>query len=572
MHEDALKLNESGGKLFEALTECILEDLYGKASVTAQPSCKTMHIKPDILVGPPARPTHVVLVTHATAVNNAGHKIDRGTEELFEIKTRFPTIPVAINLIWHSPLAWKDGYLKRMDEMFDANWVAFRDCDEYAASLPEMIATLKAMERADSDQYHSILRKGTLISTYKTSILAHLRSVTKKNVALWRAERQRHYGIIFDAPGVDTRLRKDLISITALRPELLRDLLQKGRAKVDPKTAQEIGTEILRRKTLSGSIVSLDDALQQRLHGASSFLGPKPFADLLCDISVKRWSSGTTVEGIDVAKARVEALLSACRDGKLLDLVAESWDTQSPLYSARCWPLYIGVAVIKALLDEDFGFLNAQRRALGDTHQAYRWDLLNRYARGESDCLSRADLSKVIKVFQANVNSLPSTDADSILKNESYLAQLALHRVKDENPLMLFVERTLSLAGIQYEGWPDQGPTTQCPFAVKANLASTSGLTSWHFKIHDGRLLHVLSSYSATHKDKEYCAKAHLSRYRWGGREFEKSSFGEVGLILDGKWKPSETSMFSSAGVVWFPSDNPTSWIEWLKKKRVSVA
>jgi hypothetical protein len=130
---------------------------------------------------------------------------------------------------------------------------------------------------------------------------------------------------------------------------------------------------------------------------------------------------------------------------------------------------------------------------------------------------------------------------------------------------MLFVERTLSFAGIGYDGWPNQGAITQCPFAVRAALGASSGRTAWHFRVGEAKLLHVLSNYSSTHKDKEYCAKARLARYEWAKNHYKKASIGQLGLILDGRWKSSETSMFTSAGICWFSSDDPGSWTDWLK-------
>jgi hypothetical protein len=565
MHDDAKKLNETGGKLFEALTECILEDIYGVESITAQPSCDTMHIKPDILVGSASNPSHVVLVTHATAINNAGHKVDRGIEELFEIKTRFRGVPIAVNLIWHSPLAWSDGYLKRMDEMFDVNWVAFRDCELYESSLPEMIAVLDQLNLSESSEYHEIVRSSNLVYAYSTSVSERILTSNRKNAALWRIERSQRFSVTFEHSESDTSMGKDLVSLTAMRPGLLQEVLEKGRVKVDPALAQEIRTNVLRVRTLNGTFVSLEDSLVSRLEKASSFFGVNHLNGLLCDIATKRWATGTTVETADVAKSRIEQVIDCCESGTLLGLVDDSWDCSSKFYTARCWPLYVGVAIIKVFVDREFGFLNAQRRALGDTHSAFRWDLLNRYVRGEQSCLSRADLEKVVSVFQELIRGLDEIDAESVFGNKRYIAELELHRVKDENPLMLFVEKTLSVAKIDFEGWPSQGKITQCPFAVRAGLGAASGRTSWHFQIKDGRLLHVLSNYSSTHKDKEYCAKSRLSRYQWDGRKYDRSPVGEIGIILDGRWRSSETSMFSSAGIHCFPSDDPKAWIKWLK-------
>ncbi len=565
MHEDARKLNETGGKLFEALTECVLEDIFGGGSITAQPRCEQMHIKPDIVIGSPNCPSHVVLVTHATAINNAGHKVDRGIEELFEIKTRFPKVPIAVNLIWHSPLAWSDGYIKRMDEMFDINWVAFRDCSEYESSLPEMINTLKKLDSSEPAEYRSIVRKSSLVSCFRNSIAARIKSSKQRNAELWKLERSKVFTITFSDRETDTKSGKDLVSLTSLRPEFLRELFEKGRVKVDPSWAQEMGADVLQIRTIRGSFASLDDVMIERFTKALTFFGKDNLTNLLCDISTRRWATGTTVEGVDIAEKRIEALFAAARSKTFIDLVESSWDPSSPLYTARCWPLYIGVAIIKAFADKEFGFLNAQRRALGDTHSAFRWDLLNRYARGEKDCLNRKDLLKVVQVFQDAIQSVRTKNPKAVLENEKYVSELGLHRVKDESPLMLFVERTLSFAGIGYEGWPNQGAITQCPFAVRAALGASSGRTAWHFKVGEAKLLHVLSNYSSTHKDKEYCAKARLARYEWATSHYKASSIGQLGLILDGRWKSSETSMFTSAGIRWFPSDDPGSWTDWLK-------
>jgi hypothetical protein len=565
MHEDARKLNETGGKLFEALTECVLEDIFGGSAITAQPRCEQMHIKPDFVIGSPNCPSHVVLVTHATAINNAGHKVDRGVEELFEIKTRFQKIPVAINLIWHSPLAWIDGYIRRMDEMFDINWVAFRDCSGYETSLPEMINTLDRLDNSEPTEYKSIVRESSLVADFRNSIAARIKYSKRINTELWKLERSKAFTITFSDRETETKIGKDLISITSLRPKFLRELFEKGRVKVDANWTQEIGADVLQIRTLRGTFASLHNATIERFAKASTFFGKTTLTNLLCDISTKRWATGTTVEGVQIAEKRIETLFAAARSKTLIELVESSWDPSSLLYSARCWPLYIGVAIIKALADKEFGFLNAQRRALGDTHSAFRWDLLNRYARGEKDCLNRKDLLKVVQVFQDAIQSLRIKDPRTVLENENYVAELALHRVKDESPLMLFVERTLSFAGIGYDGWPNQGAITQCPFAVRAALGASSGRTAWHFRVGEAKLLHVLSNYSSTHKDKEYCAKARLARYEWAKNHYKKASIGQLGLILDGRWKSSETSMFTSAGICWFSSDDPGSWTDWLK-------
>jgi hypothetical protein len=570
MHKDAIKLNESGGKLFELLSEIILAEIFGEEKIFSQPKCPEMQIAPDIFIGDEQTPSHVVLVTHATAKNAAGVKVDRNIEELFEAKTRLSPRPIVVNLIWHSPIGWSEGHIQRQDEMFDCNWVAYRDCSEYDTALPVMIDTAADIAGLEREEAMTVVRATGIAQAFAKSLHRMIPKAEKGNNALiWKLEAARTGDKIEAISGYDLRLKDDLVSICLLDPNLVETLFNGAKLRFDDSHTPAVNSGALRKSnSIKGSFCQLEPGLRDRLNPMVSAIGISGLAALIQEVADSEGYSqlATVYEEQSTALKRLDAILSYASRRDLITLVEGCWKKNDNLFNGRCWPLYSASAVIKAKVNEDFGFLFAQRQALGDTNRGFGWDILNRYTRREKGVISHEELLKVCKVFENSLNQVKTSSLETLLGDIEYWQRVEIQKNKKGNPLPWYVRRTLISGGIDHVGFPDPCKTSLCPFIARAGGNKITGITRWHFSTASGDLLHILTNYSTTHKDKEYSAKSRIAHYEWNGKCVGKSSVRRIGIILDGSWSENKLSMFRSSGNALFRADEPDSWIKWLKE------
>lgn len=571
MISDAIKLNESGGKLFEILSEMMLEDIFGKKQVFPQPKCPQMLIAPDIFIKSETKPSHIVMVTHATAKNAAGVKVDRTSEELFEAKTKIYPPPMSINLIWHSPIGWAKGHLDRLEEMFDCSWIAFNDCMDYTKALPKMIEVANHISGCDREKSASIARASNLSKHFMRSLKDKLSRASHKNDSLWAHEIRRLKA--FSRPPIvpiNTEVKDDLISLCVIPAEDLAELLQRKRLPFSSK--HQIGINaggLTRTKSLRGDGVAIEANLYSRIDPIACQLTPQGVVGMVKDISESEGYSQflTTYEAEHKKLARINLIARAVKQRSLHSLVADCWKKSSDLYTGRCWPFDIASGLIKSLVNEDFGLLNIQREALGDNRAGFKWDSLVWFINGDTTALPNKDLRAIAAKFESYLAKTDLSDPEKLLEDLLYWQKMSVQKNKTGNPLPWLVRHTLLRGKIPFIGFPDSGISTYCPFAAKAGAAKVSGVTRWHFFVNEEKILHVLTNYSTTHKHKEYSAKTRIAHHIWNGTDYDLSQIQHIGFVLDGEWSEDEVGMFIDAGAHVFPANNPNAWVEWAKMK-----
>jgi hypothetical protein len=567
------KLNEPGGKLFELLSYLMLEEASGE-KVTFQPRPTYMLINPDLAIGKESAPIVLALVTHATAKNAAGVKVDRNIEELFEAKTLSPlnNIPKVINFIWHSPVGWADGHIARLENAFDFTWIAFRDCKAYTSLLPTFvklsadIVALNFKDSLDVIKKAGILKK--LLLEFSPLFRKNILTTKIKHGNLWTNERKRVVPYSSKSPfAVNNRVKLDLMSLM-LVPLSSLSLLLKGKSeKTTPLFDSAImAGSLVNFRSLVKNEVSISKDLQFRLDLLIRTLGIDTLVTALTGANdTEGFNSLTTAfEPENLTEKRVSLLRMHSTKGTLYDLIQESWNKTSLLYNGRCWVIEFAVTIIKTKLRADYGLLTVQREALGDSRLNFGWDLLFWYVTGKRKSLTEPQLRQISKIIESYINKISSKTNDLTLSREvrNWLIK-ELRKKKQGNPLPWLVKTALTNAGIKSKGFPETLISRACPFATLSGLKSTSGLSLWHI-LAEKKIIHILSSYSSTHKHKEYSAKARVANYVAGGGLIQKdTAISEIGIILDGIWSESEVNMFQKAGVNIFSMDNPSAWLKW---------
>lgn len=570
------KLNEPGGKLFELLSLLMLEEASGK-QVIFQPRPSYMQINPDLAVGDEEAPIILALVTHATAKNAAGVKVDRSLEELFEAKTLSPPrqVPIVINLIWHSPVGWATGHIARLENAFDFTWIAFRDCKAYRALLPVFVKLSSEIALLEFEEAMNILRRSNVLKPLMIEFgqLFH-KAIDRSNSThpqLWLQERRRCAPFKSKTSfAIGNRVKLDLMSLLVVPPATLPSLLNgKGEpytSEFDPAIQSEA---VVRFRSLVKNEVRIPQGLIQRMEPLVSFIGVETIETALTGArDTEGYGSITTAfEPEERTERRISLLREASANGALYELVQESWDKSSPLYNGRCWAVEFGTTLVKACLNDDYGLLALQREALGDSRLEYYWNLLIWYVRGKKDALTESEVQSVCSVLEKNISRIGTkTDNSRLAKDVREWLAKELRKIKTGNPLPWLIRATLADRGVTVTGFPGLSIQRYCPFAALSGLANASGVTRWHLMVgkKNKRILHVLSSYSSTHKHKEYSAKARLAHYVvTNGSIARDTAINGIAIILDGVWRESEVNMFQQAGVDVFAMDDPKSWLEW---------
>lgn len=577
------KLNEAGGKVFELMTYLLFESVYGAGQVTYQPRPPYMLINPDLGIGDIEEPSTLVLITHATAINSAGVKIDRSIEELFQAKTRAPvnSIPKVVSIIWHSPVGWAEGQLKRIDSAFDLNWVAFRDSDQYVISLEKIIALCEKTENLDFQSSLSIVKESGVIDYFKdsfTNIYQLFLEKKQHNKTIWHWERNRCISYReLNGYAIKTNMKYDLISMLPIPSDLFKKLCLSNNETV--KFSSEYEGSILagglsEKVSLKGREVCLQPELFMRIQEPLNFLGFDVFSQTL---SLTREEHG--IESIDLLfesnddlKKKIDLVRNSLQKNQFYELVLNSWEEESGIYTGRCWPIEFAVAILKIFVDRYLGLLTIERESIGNTGNSFPLSKLIAYVNGSIKLLGQEEIRSICQVITEYFKtiSLPS-DSSLISVQLQHWFKREYMKKKKSNPLLWFVRNALLSQGVTLEGFPSPLITFQCPFAQKVNLRKASGANRWHFRTYSDnekrKILHVLSSYSSSHKHKEYSAKQRLIRYTVSHDQFvQRDEFDEIGIILDGIWREHEVQMFLQSGVVVFPIDRIQDWINWCKE------
>lgn len=576
------KLNEPGGKLFELLSFAILRAIYGRGKVEFQPRPSFMLIDPDLGVRDGERYEAIVLVTHATAKNAAGVKIDRSLEELFEAKTRTSKsqVPLAINLIWHSPFGWTKGHLARLDIAFDLNWVAFRDSEVYGRHLTHMVSLAKEIASLSHEESLAAVESSTLAAAFMpemTHKIAGLSRPPRLHSPLWGSERARVARLPASAGAISNQVKLDLTSLSLLPPNTLSRFLTGKRVAYDAIYEPVLGSGgLVRFKSISENSVQMPAVLAARIKMIASLVGTEPIEQSLAAARDSEGFSAFFVayEPQPVAERRVREIRTAADSSRFLRLLGDSWKSDSALFTGTCWPLEFAVALVQETCDRGYGLLTLQREALGDSNPSYGWDPLWRYVSGDRDRLNERELLPVCDAIVRKLARIRTKVSDSALARHVQLRiGKRLRRKKKANPLLWFVRAVIDACNLDAQGFPSVGVVHQCPFARLAGLPAISGSSTWHFRLSNKKaseahtLLHVLSSYSSTHKHKEYAVKGRLVNYRANDTSVVlDDTVSRIGLLLDGEWTATQTELLRNAGVHVFSIDDLGSWVAWASK------
>jgi len=538
-----------------------------------------MLIEPDLGVRDDSGYEAIALVTHATAKNAAGVKIDRSLEELFEAKTRAPkpNCLLMINLIWHSPFGWTKGHISRLDNAFDLNWVAFRDSHAYASHLQGMVSLAKTIATLSIDDSLAAVEGSGLATAFipeiKKKIAAFSRPL-RLHQSLWSCERSRLATLPTPIGTISNTVKLDLTALSMLPPNSLGGFLTASRMPYAPVYDPVLASGgLVRVNSIKGSFVTMPAPLAARVGALCASAGLDPVEWSLSSARVAEGFSAFFVafESPAIAEERVRRVRSAATSSGFNNLLDDAWDATDPLFTGTCWPLEFAVALVQETSESGYGLLTLQREALGDLNPSFGWDPLWRYVSGDRTRLSGSDIAQVCHKISGRLSGISTRSSDGKLA-AIVQARISkrLRRKKKANPLLWFVRAVIDASTMTATGFPSIGMQHQCPFSQLAGLRSISGRSAWHFRIVDKhvpgshRLLHVLSSYSSTHKHKEYALKGRLVHY--GTRKASvvlSQAVTQVAVLLDGKWSSSQTELLRNAGVSVFAIDDIGSWVAW---------
>jgi hypothetical protein len=185
---------------------------------------------------------------------------------------------------------------------------------------------------------------------------------------------------------------------------------------------------------------------------------------------------------------------------------------------------------------------------------------------GDKNALNTSELDRICDVLAAVLAPIKKSDA-ALAKAVQETLRKKIRRKKKANPLLWFVKSVLDSSGVPAVGFPDCSINYQCPFCELAHLPRVTGASRFHMSVGSGaKLIHILSSYSSTHKHKEYSLKVRLAFYRIVARGIRRDPrLQEVGVLLDGRWAATEISVLENAGVKVFAIDDAIRWLNWAK-------
>jgi len=217
---------ERKGKAYEALLKVVLEDLLAdgiiKGSLFWNEKPVGMTIEPDFTIGKdPNNPSHVFLVTHSGSAKDSEKKFWRNIGELAELKTRLPTLPLAVSVAFDSVM--KADLKAIQDVVFDVQLVV-GDSD-YGSELQAWIDAHASGLPKDSDEKVAAIRaeirdrpQGAVIRKLAMRLAKDVRSVLlqarPRLPTLWALART-HHGTV-PAIARDTFVRRGMMKAALL--------------------------------------------------------------------------------------------------------------------------------------------------------------------------------------------------------------------------------------------------------------------------------------------------------------------------------------------------------------------
>ena len=556
---DDEKLNESGGRLFEFLTLVILKQTLPQYEIIWQPSVPQILLQPDIGIYNKVNKNLVAigLVGHATIKSSGESKTNRNIEELFEIKESFANpIILALSFIWHSPNGWTKGHIDRINTAFDYNFIAFKDCRDIWQKILSKIEIIKdQIKGKDNQTCEKIISTSDLpilLCPYFYNLIEIINKNKENNKKLWNLIRKNYKPTIFSELTINTSVKLALQALFLLPDELVPDALSGNKIPLNTKTKAFVitggGSIVLGQKIRISSNITLLNTLFNKqiiINTLEKMRNAQGMASLR-----------TSMSSIEAISRRIKRTEEAINNGSFVKLCKEAMQINDEDYIERCWPLDVCTAWMKSKVNKKFGLLEAQRKSIGDTFTDYLWDPIIRFAEGNFKLLDDDQLEKIGLFFEKYLKNIPPITSIE-LSNEM---QKDARKRKKANPLSLLLKETLHYYGVKYF----EDYSFQCPFAKKANISLPSGLTVYKLYIKKDQttiIIHVLSSYSSTHKDVEFSAKARLLRCSYNSY-FSLLDGIRLVYVLDGKWSKRHTEVFRRSGAEIIPIDCLSSWIK----------
>lgn len=566
------KYYELGGKLYEAVTACGLEDL--NAKYTWNPPLLLMHIVPDFVIPNEENPKKVILVTHSTSSFGTKMKFLRNIEELFEIKTRISPACVALNIVYSSERGWKAQLLDIFEKVFDGNLIVFRK--EYGAAFLNLLhkIVLKGMkdlsfEEAKTKVKEAIVNNSDLKKVYQAHFLRDLdkllhSSLNEDLLLLWKKEYDRTSSAHEFEKRIsirDTFFKRGLLNTLFLTTDELEYLsnwakisesqvmVLEGKLKEFFPHLQDLGL-VNARKTLFGKEANLDKALffilkRMTLNKIKSFH----------EFALQRYPKlkGYIFKLKDTAKLR-----------KIIRLLCREWRrrTSMPIESLICKML--------KTCDE-----YSQRLKVGSTRNwiletimdiiryfkpdiRYSYDVLSResdlpmiggfspipmFVRGEKK-LTDDELERVSMALGNHMRSINTREIeaniDGIVHESCRHTFITLAKHRTINLLKLLILRKLQESGCQDI---EEGVRVRSVLAEYSGAPVGTADSTYTFqakKANMSLIVDAIAAYAQTHKHKEMSARVRMSRYKWKEDTKEFSERKEIDrwiLVLDGPWK-----------------------------------
>ena len=570
----ARKYYELGGKLYEAVTACGLEDL--GFEYVLNPPLLLMHVVPDFVIPEEKNPKIVILVTHSTAQAGTKMKFLRNIDELFEIKSRIYPKCKAINLIYSSKRGWKPQLLHILRKVFDGNLVIFNQ--EYGQEFLDRLHknALTQIEglifEETKERVRNIIESNKrLREIYHKYFLTDLKEVlssplNQELVELWKREYGRVQSLDkrkWKIKMKNTYFKRGLIKASFLNKseiELLHGNVSQGGSrtfKLDgvPKNVEqhllELGLiEIF--QTLTGREASLDQEL-------CYILSRMNVKEIISFIEIVRKEYPDVDNFLfkmrDTTKLR-EMISIICnglqRDDKpyedtIFQMLKECHEQDDYLgfQTTRNWVFETCMDIIRHFVPKhrySFDVLCEEanlQRGQGLARFSYV-DFFERKARNLPD----EKLQKISKVFANHFKSLRveniKNSMEKIVSTTCHFIFITLAKHRTINFLKPYVRQILERHDFEIM---EEGVRIRSNLSEYAGAKVGAADSTYTFSVSKkGQIMivDVIAAYAGTHKHKEMSARIRMSKYVWDKR---KRSFEELKqirrwiLVLDGPWK-----------------------------------
>lgn len=565
------KYYELGGRLYEVVTACALDDL--NIEYMWNPPLLLMYVVPDFVIPTQDNPRAIILVTHSTSSRGTTMKFWRNIHELFEIKTHISPRCLAINLVYCCNRGWKKQLLHILRSVFDNDLIVFRKPygQEFLDRLHRIV--LKEVREVSFNDAKQIFKKiliddaqlGKIYRNHFLPDLKHLLDSSPKAdlLDLWEKEYNRLQSEVKEGKPwkvQNTYFKRGLIKASFLsEKELihLKKLIGRGskihlRDIVNMKKHLKDLDLIEIDNLLFGQQVTLDEELKFVLEVMR-----------LDDIrSLIRCASQTY--------PRLERYLFKMKQTdnvrKMIKLICERLrNTTNPSISLRkmlkgCYEgeNYLGIPskrnwVFETCIDIIRYFKPELR---------YSYDVLSHEVGIPMTGAPSAKLSP-IPMFVTGRNLLPR----DVLRNVSsvlteHILSIGLEKIEANIDKMVrescrhtFITlakhriinllKMLIIRAVESCGWKvvDERVRIRSCLAEYAGTKAGIGDSFYTLKVQKGNItaiVDVIAAYTSTHKHKELSGRVMTSRYIWNEtiQKFQKEKkINKWILVLDGPWK-----------------------------------